>query len=124
LEGGMSFGVIVTVVTGANKQDWVDFELPSDLPISEVILMLADAITNEEHSMDEGHYILEVKSQTGDWRKLDETKSLDDYKIMDGAYLRFRKQLEGETQIILKNQLEQLAKEKIKGSLEAWRTDY
>jgi hypothetical protein len=114
-------GVIVTVVTGSNKHDWIDFELPSDIPIAELILMITDVVRNGELTMDEGQYILEFKTKTGDWQKLDETRSLDDYAIMDGAYLRIqKKQLEEDWHDVTTNQLE---KEKIRGLLKAWRTD-
>ncbi|MBA4543285.1 EsaB/YukD family protein [Thermoactinomyces sp. CICC 10521] len=109
---------------GAGNQHWLDLELPSELPVSKLIPMLADAVKNEMQEMEDGKQILEVRAETGDWRKLDETKSLDDYKVMDGAYLRFRIQPENELQLIRQQQLEQMRKQRIIGSLEAFRTDY
>ncbi|WP_268745614.1 EsaB/YukD family protein [Thermoactinomyces daqus] len=115
---------MVTVFMGAGNQHWLDLELPSELPVSKLIPMLADAVKNEMQEMEDGKQILEVRAETGDWRKLDETKSLDDYKVMDGAYLRFRIQPENELQLIRQQQLEQMRKQRIIGSLEAFRTDY
>ncbi|SEM94305.1 EsaB/YukD family protein [Lihuaxuella thermophila] len=113
----------MTVVTGSSKQDWTDFEIPSDLPVAEVTHMLAKVITEEELHARGGPYLLEVKTKTGDWRKLDETQTLDDCMITDGAYLRIQtKQAHEDWHALIADQLELLSKEKLKESLEAWRT--
>ncbi|MBA4496347.1 EsaB/YukD family protein [Paenactinomyces guangxiensis] len=119
-------GTIVTIVTGSNKQDWIDFELPSDIPVAQVTLMLVEAVRNEAPDMAKGKYILEVKTQTGDWKKLDETRSLDHCSVMDGAYLRIQKKPEEDPHAAIADQLERMSsgKEKSKELLEAWRTDH
>lgn len=114
-------GVIVTVL---NEENVVcgDFELPSDVSITEIAMLLAQIFKGEESSKDE--YVLEVKTQAGEWWRLDQTRTLDDCLIMDGAYLRLqKKQIESDTQAFEVHQLQPLSKEKIKESLNALRID-
>jgi len=99
-------------------------EIPSDLPIAQVIPLLVDVMEPQENELDNEPYILETKLQNGNWRMLDDSRSLDDYLIMDGAYLRLQKKSpEAYWHDILSNQLEMLSNEKIRKSLEVWRTD-
>lgn len=115
--------VIVTVVIGEKKSDWIDFELPSNVPIAHLIEMISGAI-EETLSADDEKFVLEVKTRKGVWRRLDETKMLQDYGIMDGVYLRIQKKyLEEEKHEEIASQLELLTKKEIWGLLEAWETD-
>ncbi|WP_312853825.1 EsaB/YukD family protein [Thermoactinomyces mirandus] len=115
--------MIVTVVIGETKSDWFDFELPSNVPVAHLIEMIAGTI-EETLSDDDEKFVLEVKTRKGIWRRLDETKTLQDYGIMDGVYLRIQKKHQGEEKHEeIASQLEMLTKEEIRGLLEAWETD-
>lgn len=108
----------------SSEQEWVDLELPSEIPIVEVLPLLADVIGLNDGESENQSYILEMKLPNGNWRMLDDSRSLDDYRVMDGAYLRVQKKTaEAYWHDILSNQLEMISKEKIRKSLEVWRTD-
>ncbi|MGA8941543.1 MAG: EsaB/YukD family protein [Thermoactinomyces sp.] len=115
--------MIVTVVIGEEKSDWIDFELPSNVPVAGLLEMIAGAI-DETLSGENEKFVLEVKTRKGVWRRLSETKTLQDYGIMDGVYLRIQKKhREEEKHEEIASQLELLTKKEIRGLLEAWETD-
>lgn len=117
-------GVVVTIVLDHSEQEWVDLELPSESKIADFLPLLADVIGLSNGSQEDQSYILEMKLPNGNWRILDSTRSLDDYQIMDGAYLRVQKKTAEEYwHDLLSSQLEMISKEKLRKSLEVWRTD-
>ena len=114
---------IVTVLYGPDDQDWVDLEIPTDVPVGELIQMLVDALEENMQSEDD-RFILEIKNEKSVWEKMDEKKTLQSYGVMDGFYLRIqRKPLEEEKHEDLAEQLGLIEKEEIKGILETWKTD-
>lgn len=116
-------GVIVTVIYGLNEQDWMDLELPTDVPVGELIQMLVDALEENMQSEDD-RFILEVKNEKSVWEKMDEAKTLQNYGVMDGFYLRIqRKPLEEEKHEDIAEQLDLIEKEEIKEFLKALETD-
>ena len=116
--------VIVTVIYGSDeKKDWVDLELPTDVQVGELIPIMVETL--EEHLQNiQDRFVLEIKNKNSNWEKMNEKKTLQNYGVMDGFYLRIqRKPLEEEKHDDLAEQLGLIEKEEINGILETWKTD-
>ncbi|SFX76146.1 hypothetical protein SAMN04487866_12315 [Thermoactinomyces sp. DSM 45891] len=95
-----------------------DIELPSTLPIHEVIRLLSPMMNG--NLSDNEDYILEVKSPMGDWLELDESHYFDECSIMDGAYLRIASKRQKTEYHDILSRLKGLSPERVKQLFEEW----
>lgn len=85
--------IIATIVTSANERHWPDFEIPAELPVRQAAALVADSLRGEVWNAEHIHFYLERKIADGEWKPLDENRSLLEQEISDGAYLRVQKSL-------------------------------
>ncbi|GAA4722613.1 hypothetical protein [Brevibacillus fulvus] len=83
--------IIATIVTGPDEREWLDMELPAEIPVGRIAVLTADALRGEVSDLEMVQFSLEQKRAEGEWQTLEQDKSLEQQLVCDGAYLRVQR---------------------------------